>query len=74
LKYLKLQLIDDNGKKVKVIYWFKHNIYKDVLYLQVKNYYNDFAKSIKGPVLVSYTAKSKYIVSISKDLDVIMNK
>ena len=74
LKYLKLQLIDDNEKKVKVIYCFKHNIYKDGLYLQVKNYYNDFAKSIKGPVLVSYTAKSKYIVSISKDLDKIMNK
>ena len=74
LKHLKLQLIDDNGKKVKAIYCFKHNIYKDGFYLPVKNYYNELAKSIKGPVLVSYAAKSKFIVSISKDLDAIMNK
>ena len=74
LKHLKLQLIDDNGKKVKAIYCFKDNVYKDGFYLPVKNYYNELAKSIKGTVLVSYTAKSKYIISISKDLDRIINK
>ncbi|MBQ7276741.1 MAG: hypothetical protein IJS58_05755 [Bacilli bacterium] len=74
LKHLKLQLIDNNGKKVKAIYCFKHDVYKDGFYLPVKKYYNELAKSIKGSVLVSYTAKSKYIVSISKDLDEIMNK
>lgn len=74
LNHLKLQLIDDNGKKVNAIYCFKRNIYKDGFYLPVKKYYNELAKSIKGAVLVSYTAKSKYIVSISKNLDAIMNE
>ena len=73
LHYIKLFLTDQNGKKIRAKYYFKHSIYKEGFYLSVRNYYRTLANEIKGSISISYTDKTKYAVSISKDLDKIMS-
>lgn len=66
---IKLLCVDEELNKYYLNYIFDRCISKDGLYFAIKKYYVGLADKIKGDIKVTYTAKSKLIISCSKDIE-----
>ena len=71
----KIRLIcDRNGKRISLNYFSGKILLREGLWFKVRKQFFDLAKKLEGNMLVSYTAKTKYVVKASKDIDKIMNQ
>lgn len=71
----KIRLICDyNGKRIILNYFSGKILLREGLWFKVRKQFFDLAKKLEGNMLVSYTAKTKYVVKASKDIDKIMNQ
>ena len=71
----KIRLIcDHNGKRISLNYFSGKILLREGLCFKVRKQFFDLAKELEGNMLVSYTAKTKYVVKTSKDIDKVMNQ
>lgn len=71
---IKILCIDDNQNKYNLNYVFEKYISKEGLYFVVKKHFEELANKIKGNVRVTYTAKTRLVILISKNIEDIMDK
>ena len=67
-------ICDHNGKRISLNYFSGKILLREGLWFKVRKQFFDSAKDLEGNMLVLYTAKTKYVVKASKDIDKIMNQ
>jgi hypothetical protein len=74
LRKIKLIFKADNGSKIVINYFSGKILSKEGICFKARKKFLSLAKQLNGNMFVSFTAKTKYVVETSKDIDKIMNQ